>query len=234
MVLRSNFVFLYVLFAMMFAFTSHAQQDLIKRSSPDRDVAIAFYKLSRTFPDFEKWASFSQDAATALEDEKEDVIEAQVRAEQLAFARYDYLTQPITIRAVVTVSVADNEDGPPILSIKFDNQKTAFFPFSYADEQFAVIAENLDALSSIPISLVEARYIAERLPLDGQILLVMDVMPYKTSRKKELQQEGQSYNALFSKVGALSLYNSELALVWNWQAIWLQNLKSIAAEARAR
>lgn len=234
MVLRSKKVFLSALFAMMFAFTSHAQQDLIKRSSPDRDVAIAFYKLSKTFPNFEKWASFSQDAVTAPEDEKEEVIEEQVLSQELAFSQYDYLTQPITIRAVVTVSVADQEDGPPLLSIAFDNQKTAFFPFSYGDEEFAVIVENLDVLSSIPISLVEARYIAERLPLDGQILLVMDVMPYKTSRKKELQQEGQSYNVLFSKLGAMSLYNSELALVWNWQAIWLQRLKSFAAEARPR
>ena len=215
-------LFLIISFVTAFANTEARAQFIEEASSP-LDVAITYYKLSREIPDFQNWASSTQEYGTALEESKDEVLDEETQTLQKAFAEYDYTISPINIRTLVDVSV--KEGAQPKLSITFPNKKNSYFPYTYAGEDYALIAENSDVLADIPIEVFEVEQIKEKLPDDGKILLILNTVAYKVNTKEQLEDNNLQYRPLLAKIGGISLYNSELESVWSWKASWYSRVR---------
>lgn len=213
---------LIISFLIVFANNDVCAQFIDEASSP-LDVGITYYKLAREIPDFESWASHTQEYGTALEESKAEVLEEETQRLQRAFAEYDHTISPINIRTLVDVSVKEGEK--PKLSITFPNKKNSYFPYTYAGEDYALIAENSDVLADIPIEVFEVEQIKEKIPNDGKIFLILNTVAYKVNTKEQLKDNNLKFRPLLAKIGGISLYNSELESVWSWKAGWYSRVR---------
>lgn len=214
---------LYIITIIMLMVAGEVKAQFIDEASPPQNVAIAYYKISEKIPNFQQWASYTQEYGTALEESKDAVLaEETVRLER-AFSFYDHTTTPVTIRTLVDVEVKEG-DKQPKLSISFPKKTASYFPYSFGGEHFALIAENSDILGDIDIGPLEVEQIYKRLEQGGRAVLVLNTVPYKTNTEDTIKSGSLHMQPLLAKIGGISLYNSELETIWAWKAGWYKRV----------
>ncbi len=210
-------LFVIIFIAIVFV-SARAHAQFIEEASSSLEVAIAYHKLAEQIPDFELWASYTQEYGTALEDSKAEVLEEETQRLQKAFAFYDHTVTPINIRTLVDVGVKQGDE--PKLSIIFPNKPNTYFPYTYGGRDYALITENSDVLGDIPLTVLEAEQVQEKLPENGKTLLVLNTVPYTVNTKEFVKDKNLQRLPMLAKIGGISLYNSDLEIVWSWKANW--------------
>ncbi|MGE4314090.1 MAG: hypothetical protein AB7E85_07460 [Pseudobdellovibrionaceae bacterium] len=202
-----------------------AKAQLLDNATTSRDVAFTFYKLANKDPDFEHWASYSQEYATAMEETKDEVLSEEKLNLELSFQSFDPAYHDIVIRSLVQGEVKTSGDAAS-LSIQFPEEGEIFFPYDYAETYFAVIADKIDVLRDIPLEPLEANYVRNKIPSDGKLFMVLKLVPYKANGNKQASFYGEKYWMLLGKIGSITLYNGDLETVWSWTASWYSKLKT--------
>lgn len=195
-----------------------ATAQLLEEATNSREVAMIFHKISNIKPDYGLWASYTQEYGTALAESKEEVLEEETLKMQLAYANLNVDYPKIVVRTSVKANVKQGRNA--VLELDFEAPDPIYFPYHFAERDYAVIAENIDVLKNIPLGVLEASYIRNKLPLDKKVYLVMTAIPYKTDAKNPFVIEDTPFWLMLSKIATLEIYNRDLESLWSWKASW--------------
>lgn len=194
------------------------QAQLLEQATKSRDVAMLFHKMSETDIDYDVWAMNSQEYATAVDERKESVLDEERLNVQMAYAELDPKNTDIVIRTQITTKVEEGKKTGLVLDFAVDGP--LFFPYTYLEENYALIAQNIDLLKFIPLGKLEATYIKNKISSQGKTFMVLKVRPHKVDTKEQTQIYDKNFWMMLGRVASIHLYNKELETLWSWTADW--------------
>ena len=210
------FLNILIFLGVFFAFTP-AKAQLLEPNTTAEDVAMLFFKLAGAQPDFAEWALYTKAYQSALEDGKEAVQREEAIRLQLEFANINTEFATITIRTGIKGSVEG--DREPVLNLRFP-EGPVFFPYTHAEIDYGVIAEDIDFLQNIPLGVLEANYVRGRIREDNNLVLVLKIKPYAVDYSEPLEIEDMVFWPLLGRLARVDIYNEKLETAWSWAANW--------------
>ncbi len=188
-------------------------------STKSRDVALLFHKMGGLDIDYKEWAMDTQEYATAVDGRKSSVLKDEIAAVQLKYTELDDKKTDIVIRTQIAAKVEKRKDVNG-LALDFSVDGPLFFPYKYMNEEYALIAKNIDLLKFIPLGKLEASYIGNKLSGHGKTYMILKLRPYKVDTTKKTPVYDNEFWMMLSRVASIHLYNTDLESLWSWTADW--------------
>jgi len=211
-------VFILTICSALCFMTSATQAQLLEKSTSAKDVSFLFHKMAGIPIDYRQWAAQTQEYATAVEQRKESVLNEQILKLQMEHAGLDQDKSDIIIRTQITTKV---DDTPEIgLHLDFSADGPLFFPYNYLEENYAVIAQNIDLLKFIPLGKLESAYIKNKISMHGKTYMVLKVRPHRVDATEKTEIYKKKYWLMLGRIASMHLYNTELETLWSWTSDW--------------
>lgn len=204
------------------ATTARASADL---SAPE-DIAIAFFKLGDSTPDFETWAKHSKQYKSAAPVLALDILEKERQRLIGKWRAFDPEEDILSIRGPVAVQLKTTMDNQGVeqywMHIIYDAGDVAYFPFKYLQYDFAVIPQQLDSFLTQPLQKQQFEFIKKDL-LDtrGKAYLYLQLKPVKAYMNQPYVIDGEQQWALISDIATMALVSKETKKpIWNYGSDW--------------
>ncbi len=216
---RRFFIACFLLLFVVFGLSIHtAQAQLFEDSTVPKDVALLFYKMSGRTINYQEWAQNTQEYATAVDSKKETVLQEEIAKLEVEYATVEEDQTDVIIRSNITTKVEDSPRSG--LHLDFSAEGPLFFPYQYMNENFAVIAQNIDLLKFIPLGKLEATYIKNKISDHGRTYMVLKVRPHRVDSKGKTEIFNQKFWLMLGRIASIHLYNKDLETLWSWTAEW--------------
>jgi hypothetical protein len=179
----------------------------------DFAVAMVYYRLTGKPPDFAAWARLSDAYRDAADYEKTAVLEKKTEEFQQNFSLLstDDLVI-VTFKAQLSEYNLKNE-GYLIENFTPD----MYFPFSYANENFAVVPRGAFDNQWLPVKDMPAKQIDDlrRAAADGKtVTITLSLMPRSADKGKPVTLDGKPFRLVAADLRAISFYDAAGALVF--------------------
>lgn len=205
-----------------------AQQMLTDRTSTAEEVAFTFYKLSKTKPDFKRWADNTEIPRSVTVAEYPAYRRALLRRLISLYDSYDP-EQSLTVRVKASISMRirpkysmDNAPFVPGVEISLgDDKKTPYFPYRVADQWVSIVVKDLERVLSINLSegsLGKFRHAFRLLgPGPRPVTIMMRLKPLSADATAPMHLNGIDQWLLLTEIVNASLWNADGELVWEIQ-----------------
>ncbi len=198
-----------------------SKAQLLERATSAKDVALLFHKMAEQPIDYEAWAKQTQEYATAVDMRKDAVLKQSKADLEIEYNAVDPKQSDIVIRTYIHSNVTD---APKVgLNLDFSADGPLFFPYEFMEQNYAVIAQNIDLLKFIPLGHLEAAYIRNKISAKGKTYMVLKVRPHRVDAQEKAQIYNDDFWLMLGRIASIHLYNKELETLWSWTAEWYIN-----------
>lgn len=125
----------------------HAQEAL--PLSTGEEIAIAFFKVAKNNPDFEKWAKGTKEYKVVAPALAEDYIAKEKQRLMKEWQAFDPASDILNIRSTITVHLKQGVDEKGTetygMEMTFEKNDAPYFPFEFQDYKFAVIPQKMES-----------------------------------------------------------------------------------------
>ncbi len=204
-----------------------AAQLKLKPSTPE-DIAVAFYKVGATIPDFDLWIKKYGPYNTApwamrgkiYKDEKIRLVEK--------YQSFTPKNNLIRIRTKFEIGFENFIETTPqgdvthhILKTGFlDTADKQYFPYEFIGQNISVIPINIKEYASAIVSEKEYQLIHSKLNGVGKIKAYIELQAINADHEKPKLVDGIDQWALFSNIISIILIDDNSNIVWEKNAPW--------------
>lgn len=205
-----------------------AQQMLTDRTSTAEEVAFTFYKLSKTKPDFKRWADNTDIPRSVTVAEYPAYRRLLLRRLISLYNAYDpeksltvRVRANISLRARPKYSLEGTSFAPGVEISLGDDKKTPYFPYRVADQWVSVVVKDLQRVLSINLSEDSLGRFKHAFRLLGAgerpVTIMIRLKPLSADATAPMHLNGIDQWLLLTEIINASLWNAEGELVWEIQ-----------------
>lgn len=240
----SKFI-LYAVFVLCIFSYEASQAQNVFRNSNGKEVAYSFYKTAGSAPNFERWIKKTDPYLSTPLARSESVIKEEKSRLRGEFNAFDPDQYPIRLKLKTRLSLEQKEgidenvvDLHLNLADEYNKQDMLFFPFTYIDDNFAVIIEEFEKWETIVIPLERYAYLQGHLNINHDTEIRIELIPTSADIDMPLDIEGIPHWLMSAKIGSFVIYSTNGTQLYAYTAPWylspvqaeITELKSIQEE----
>lgn len=136
---------------------------------------------------------------------------------EVEFASLDPKKTVLVARSAVTLK--PDLSGPSLkVSLADAPPGSLYFPYVWADQNYALIPDQFDVFLNIPMSMNEMSAASSKLGQGGSATMVVEMQAISADGAKPMMLDNVPQWLLMTKVVAVTFYNGYLETVWSWQS----------------
>lgn len=159
------FLMLFLAFSFIFLPPAHAGL----QTSEEEKAVFSFFRLAGATPDYTTWINHSQRYLKAPDALKQSVYDEEETRLKWGFGTFDPGRDFLKIETDIELHVTNGAEG---LGIAFSfpgksKDEPVYFPYSYGQEWIALVVDDLEKFSKIPLMDEDSAYLTQKLGRGG-------------------------------------------------------------------
>ncbi len=202
-----------VVFTCLSAGNTYAAEKLI--SSPDDEIAFAFFKLAGVEPPYEAMAMETKAYQDAPDFGKKIIVSNQINGIKNRFLNYDPATREIIVK--IPVGAYFYEKQPVGLHLDFQNPDNVFFPYTVGGTEIALIPRGINKFKYVALSQEDTKAMGEQVE-NGTVILALRLRAIQADAVSPLPIMGTDRWLLMAKILTLDVMNTDQKILWSYHA----------------
>lgn len=193
--------------------------DFYSKVTPKEEVALLFYKLLKTEPDFDTLAKESDWYKEAKKDDKPSILRKRSGQLQEKYYNDPLSGSIITLTGIVNVRSGKkyDQDG---LFVDFLNNETPYFPFQFKEMSIALIPDGIENFMFIPMEKLDAKYVEHQTIDSHEAILFMEIRPWAANSDNIEMLDDHPFFLMLGSIARFVLYNKQREQIWYYKADW--------------
>lgn len=196
------------------------------QTSTAKAVAFSFYKTAGATPNFERWVKNIPPYTNTPMAKRDAVLQQQKDILKKEFELYDAQKDLLVMRTVIHMDLKLPKEGDETAHFTFvydkaqDDDETAYFPFSFGGDHFAVVVNEINSFKSAEVPVQQYGFLKGVTGNGRNLHAVFQLRPKKSDTAEPYEQGGREQWLLATDVASLTLWTRDSRLLYEYTAPW--------------
>lgn len=196
---------------------SYDRKLMMRAPSTVEDIGIAFLKTANNFPDFSKTIQATEAYKKLDPTAQQDYLNKHISTYQAAYLAYSPRKSDLVLRVKVNAQFKRTADGGATLDIPALTKAPVYFPFQFLNYPVALLIKDIEVFQRINLVKEEADIVYNRLALNGDATLLLQIIPIAADDKKTMTLDNIPQYPLLSEIAYIGLLNRRAEQIWAWE-----------------
>ncbi len=209
--------------------TADAQLRDRQKYVTEEDIAIAFFKAGNITPNIKSWIELNEPYKSTPWARRGLVMETETKRLQSKLREYDISKKDLRLRTFAKINLEtkqmENERGVIIekhyLNIDFLNNPDAFyFPYSYSNENYALMPFGLQEMMREEISKEEYEFYNDITNPNSKYSFILNLRAREAMTEHPIELDHNQLWVLKTNIASAELWSDKNNLIWEYTAPW--------------